>query len=578
MPKKSKTSEALGRLVEVGTIPREPLESHPRNDLSESPKPQPVIASLGGDETRRRTRSKDVEEKSESTTSLRVHAAFVDLADLVARNSTRSHHKKRNGEFQSQFADVVADPVLTTIFDAPYFKKSDFYGFYILFWLLIGFFILKDICHAWLDHSLTFYNSPVLQIFLSGLPKIALTEVVMYISSYGAYVIQYLCLYGWITWSRSGWIIQLVYEMVFISFWIYAIGQYVVRDQWIGRVFLVLHLLVILMKIHSYGFYNGYLWGILHELQFSEDCLVNIESKKSKIPEGYTVEDIKVLLAQSIAFCKYELLHQSHEVEKAKDVAVLNKNSADLCNTLIKFPHNINLYDFFWFSMYPTVVYELVFLRSKQIRWKYLAEKICAIVGVVSLMLIVAELTINPLVEKCNAARQLKLSGLDRLKLYFLTLVDMIPPFFLEYLLAFYLIWDTILNAIAELSFYVDRDFYGPWWSCTDWSEFARIWNRPVHRFLLRHVYHSSISAFSLSKIQAALVTFMLSSIVHELVMYMIFGRIRGYLLLFQMGQIPLVVISRLPFMRKKKTLGNVICWFGFVAGPPIILTLYLVY
>lgn len=559
----------------MATHPRQPLEAHPQNDRRDSPKSEPDVDPLVEEGARRRTRSSDAAATTGEENSARVHSAF---ATLVVRNSARSRRKKRNGEFQSYFADVTADPVLTTIFDAPYFKNSDFYGFYILFWLVIGFFMLKDICHAWIDDSRTFYNSPVLRIFLSGLPGIALTEGAMYFSSYGAYVIQYLCLNRWISWARSGWIVHLVYETSFIVFWLYFIANRVVRDQWIGRVFLVLHLLVILMKIHSYGFYNGYLWGILHELQFSEDCLDSIDSKISKLPEGYSIEDTKVLLTDSIAFCKYELLHQSQELEKAKDNAVLDKSSADLCNTLIKFPHNINLRDYFSYTMYPTVVYELVFLQSKQVRWKYFAGKVCALVGVVSLMLIVADLTINQLVEQCNQAREVNMSVMDRLRLYFLVLVDMIPPFFLEYLLAFYLIWDTILNAIAELSFYADRDFYGPWWSCTDWSEFARIWNKPVHRFLLRHVYHSSISAFSLSKILAALVTFTISSIVHELVMYMIFGRIRGYLLLFQMGQIPLVIFSRLPFMRGRKTLGNVLCWFGFVAGPPIICTLYLVY
>lgn len=567
MPRKSETSENLGRLAEMAATHREPLQC----SSLDSPRQLP---ESGRDTDSQSLSNLRNEQAQSSSNNSKVHIAF----ELLSRKAGHVRRKNRHGEFRSNFADVTIDPVLTTIFDAPSFKNSEFHGFYILFWLIVGFFILRDICHAYIDQSRTFYNMPVLRIFLSGLPGIALTEVAMYLSSYGAYVIQYLCLHQWITWSRSGWIFHLVYESVFIVFWIYFVAQHVVRDQWIGRVFLVLHLLVILMKIHSYGFYNGYLWSILHELQFSEECLNNLESKTSKMPEGYSLEDTRVLLTDSIAFCKYELLHQSQELEKAKDNAVLDKSSADLCNTLIKFPHNINMHNFFAFSMYPTVVYELVFLQTKKVRWKYVAEKMCALVGVVSLMLIVADLTINPLVEKCNETRGVRMSIFERLNFYFLVLVDMIPPFFFEYLLSFYLIWDTILNAIAELSFYADRDFYGPWWSCTDWSEFARIWNKPVHRFLFRHVYNSSISTFSVSKVLAALITFTISAVVHELVMYMIFGRLRGYLLLFQLGQIPLVMVSRLPFMRDKKTLGNVICWFGFVAGPPIICTLYLVF
>lgn len=68
------------------------------------------------------------------------------------------------------------------------------------------------------------------------------------------------------------------------------------------------------------------------------------------------------------------------------------------------------------------------------------------------------------------------------------------------YLLVFYIIWDAILNAIAELTRFSDREFYGPWWNSVTWDQFARDWNVPVHRFLLRHVYHSSISSFRVSK------------------------------------------------------------------------------
>ena len=125
---------------------------------------------------------------------------------------------------------------------------------------------------------------------------------------------------------------------------------------------------------------------------------------------------------------------------------------------------------------------------------------------------------------------------------------------------------------------FADRDFYGPWWSCTDFSDFARLWNKPVHNFLLRHVYHSSISAFKVNKIQAAMITFIILSIVHELVMYVIFGIFRGYLLLFQMSQIPLIMLSRSRFLRGRKILGNIICWFGFISGPSIIFCLYLVF
>ena len=45
---------------------------------------------------------------------------------------------------------------------------------------------------------------------------------------------------------------------------------------------------------------------------------------------------------------------------------------------------------------------------------------------------------------------------------------------------------------------------------------------RPVHLFLLRHVYASTMAEYKLSKHGATLVTFFLSAAVHELVMIIV--------------------------------------------------------
>jgi sterol O-acyltransferase len=50
------------------------------------------------------------------------------------------------------------------------------------------------------------------------------------------------------------------------------------------------------------------------------------------------------------------------------------------------------------------------------------------------------------------------------------------------------------LNALAEITRFADRGFYADWWNSVSWDQFSRDWNRPVYNFLLRHVYHSSIS------------------------------------------------------------------------------------
>jgi sterol O-acyltransferase len=140
-----------------------------------------------------------------------------------------------------------------------------------------------------------------------------------------------------------------------------------------------------------------------------------------------------------------------------------------------------------------------------------------------------------------------------------------------------YLIWELILNLLGELTRFSSREFYGEWWNCTTWDAFARDWNKPVHNFLLRHVYHSSISTFQISRQTATLITFLLSSVVHELVMWCIFKKLRGYLLLAQMFQLPLVALSRTRMMKDRKTLGNCLFWLGIWTGPSFLSASYLV-
>ena len=67
-------------------------------------------------------------------------------------------------------------------------------------------------------------------------------------------------------------------------------------------------------------------------------------------------------------------------------------------------------------------------------------------------------------------------------------------------------------------------------WNSASWDEFARKWNKPVHAFLLRHVYASTLASGRFSKQSAMTLTFFLSAAVHELVMAVVTKKIRyGY-------------------------------------------------
>lgn len=137
---------------------------------------------------------------------------------------------------------------------------------------------------------------------------------------------------------------------------------------------------------------------------------------------------------------------------------------------------------------------------------------------------------------------------------------------------------ECICNGFAELSRFADRQFYEDWWNATSWDEFSRKWNKPVHTFLLRHVYASSMSSYKLSRQSAMFFTFLLSAAVHELVMAVVTKKIRMYLFTLQLAQIPLIAVGRIPVVKRNRLLGNVVFWVGLYAGFPLLCVAYCAY
>lgn len=454
--------------------------------------------------------------------------------------AAKKYRYKPDGSLRSNFGDLNFQP-RSTIFDSEVVFGSNFFGFFIAFWIIIFFFSLNVIVE-YFSKNLTLGHSNVAVLMLVDLWKIALTDLGLYLLMYLSVFNQLLVKHGYYGWRPFGRYFQIAFELAFTigPIWFAQWMDY----PWIGRIFLMLHGMVLLMKVHSFAFFNGYLWDITEELKHSNDYL-----KKDK---DSTNEKLVLAAEKSVNFCEFELEHQ-------------------------KFPNRLTVKNFFEYSMFPTLVYETSYPRNDKIRWKYLIKKVLGIFGIITIMIAIAENNLYPIVMECLEL-QATTTLWYRIKVYPFILIKTIPPFLCVYLLVFYLIWELILNAIAELSMFADREFYSYWWNSVDWSEYARDWNVPVHKFLLRHVYHSSISALKVNKYTAAFMTFLISSIVHELSMYVIFKKLRGYLLILQMNQLTLVQLSKTKWLKDKKVLGNCIFWFGIVFGPSLMCTMYLVF
>jgi sterol O-acyltransferase len=420
---------------------------------------------------------------------------------------------------------------------------------------------------------------------------------------------QWLVSANYLNWDGAGWLLQHIWQTTFLAG---VIGLTLWRDwPWTHTVFFVLHGIVMLMKQHSYAFYNGHLSTVYKQRATITKKLKQLDlvdpamSPSQTRPPASSISTHHLSVAPSAEERRKSISSQpeqaesdiekisraiaSHEPLDDQQIALFERimkweidaMSDELKGTALAadkaYPNNLSFVDHCKWIPLPTLVYEIEYPRSDSIDWSYVLEKCVAMVGILFVMVQVSQYSIYPMVMKTVEMKNNGVPLVERLQEFPGLLLDLIFPFMMEYLLVWYLIWETILNILAELTYFADRSFYDAWWNSVSWDQFARDWNRPVHVFLLRHVYHSSISSLKVNKHTATLITFLLSACVHELVMWCLFKKLRGYLLFLQMCQLPLVRLSRTKWLRGRKTLGNLIFWLGIFTGPSLLCSLYLI-
>ncbi|KAF8312187.1 MBOAT-domain-containing protein [Clavulina sp. PMI_390] len=294
------------------------------------------------------------------------------------------------------------------------------------------------------------------------------------------------------------------------------------------------------------------------------DPTVTRHSLNSSAPLTSTIED--PLDSRRHILCHHPSLQVSRYAQEMTELDMeLTAPGGSGNKEATRWPKNITLRNFVDYMLIPTLVYEMQYPRTASLRPLYVLEKTIATFGTFTLLYTYTEHYIIPLTPTLRQN-------------FFRSIIDLILPFMLCYLLLFYIIFECICNGFAELSFFADRQFYEDWWNSTSMDEFSRKWNKPVHVFLLRHVYASTISTFGFSRSAAAFSTFLLSALAHELVMAVVTQKIRLYLFLLQMIQIPMIAMGRLPVVKRNPTAGNVVFWFGLLTGFPLLCVAYCAY
>ncbi|KAK9764416.1 Sterol O-acyltransferase 2 (Sterol-ester synthase 2) [Basidiobolus ranarum] len=439
----------------------------------------------------------------------------------------------------SQFAQAFVFRERPSHFDVPTMVKEGhpFRGFFTLFWIAMGFFLLQTFMT---NFKLTGYitGSYLFSILSKDLGSLFIADMVLIGATFISLAIQKAIVCDWFHREYAGMIIQHIYQTSYLAL---AISWALWKDwPWVQTTFFILHAISNLMKVHSYISYNGELsvsYERLKLLKQDQENLIKASKKNDK--------DVDPEIAQEL-----------------KDQ--INDACTSLAKGNVQYPNNVTVKNFWEYLLFPTLVYELDYPRTERIRPWYLFEKCLAFLGTFILLYVTIEHQIIPILD----------DSVENTSVIF-TILQLIFPFMIAHLLVFYIIFECVCNGFAEISRFADRSFYDDWWNSATFDEYARKWNRPVHLFLLRHVYLDSIQTYKLSKKSATYLTFLLSSCLHELVMVIITRRFRLYLFFLQMFQLPLIWLGRRPIVHRYPWLGNTLFWFGLVSGIPLLGVLY---
>lgn len=336
--------------------------------------------------------------------------------------------------------------------------------------------LIKVTANNWRRYGSIFGRNEIVRLMLSrDVMMLGVTDGVLCGITVVSLMIQKLVFSGYIDWTRSGWIIQNIWQCIFLGAFV---GFTFIRQwPWTHSVFITLHAITMLMKQHSYAFYNGHLSDVYKKklvlekkLKLLDDPeLMSPESPRATATSYMGAADLNQLshrrksnagvpedadkdissIASAIEADAPLSLDQVRSLHKliTWEIDALNEELKGTCKkTSNYYPRNLTFRDFYGYIPLPTVVYELEYPRQESINWFYVAEKTTATFGVIGVMIVVSTAYIYPV---CQSILQMKEDGIplkERLKEFPWAFSDLLFPFMMEYLLSWYVIWECVVR------------------------------------------------------------------------------------------------------------------------------------
>lgn len=237
------------------------------------------------------------------------------------------------------------------------------------------------------------------------------------------------------------------------------------------------------------------------------------------------------------------------------------------------YPYNITVPNLLYFWCAPTLVYQPAYPRTEKVRWMFVAKRLGEVVALsVFIWLVCAQYAAPVLHNSLDKMAQMDVPNIAE-RLMKLSTISLIV-----WLAGFFALFQSFLNALAEITRFGDRNFYGEWWNSTSLKMYWAEWNKPVYHFMRRHVY-SPLLGRGWSHQAASAWVFVFSGFLHELVVGIPTHNVLGAAFFGMVVQLPLIYLTE-PLGKAPgitgKTIGNCVFWVSFCfIGQPMAALMY---
>jgi len=224
-----------------------------------------------------------------------------------------------------------------------------------------------------------------------------------------------------------------------------------------------------------------------------------------------------------------------------------------------------------YFLVAPTLIYQLSYPRTDRIRKLFVLRRLIEIIFIGIIQVFVIEQYVVPTLAN-------SLEHFDNFHIVAIVerVLKLCIPNLIIWLLMFYSLFHSYLNLVAELTRFGDRVFYRDWWNSGDLGQYWRLWNRPVHDWLVRHAYCVCVRA-KWSEAAAKTAVFFISAVLHEVLISVPLRMVAFHAFFGMFLQVPVIMLTQwLHHKSKNPVFGNTIFWLALcIFGQPLLILQY---